>query len=85
MVTKASQKAVELLNDPLNQKFYENKIISNPDIIIIYKIYLMLLNKEEIYRIKDNIIFFNHLCDFFISNSNGKLGKLEYIKLIIYF
>ncbi len=35
----------------------------------------MLLKKEEIFSIKDNNIFFVSLCDFFISNSNGKLGK----------
>lgn len=35
----------------------------------------MLLNKEEIYRITDNNLFFVKLCDYFIKNGNGKLGN----------
>lgn len=75
-MTKGTQKAIELLNDPINQKFYEDRILSNSEVVMIYKIYLMLLNREEIFKIKDENVFFTKLCDFFITNSNGKLGIL---------
>lgn len=35
----------------------------------------MLINKEDIYKIKDDNIFFKTLCEYFINNSNGKLGN----------
>ncbi len=75
-MTRGTQKAIELLNDPINKNFYENKMLSNSEVVMIYKIYLMLLNKEDIYKIKDENVFFSKLCDFFLSSSNGKLGIL---------
>ena len=74
-MTKGTQKAIELLNDPMNQKFYENRILIHSEVVVIYKIYLMLLNRDDIYKIKDDNLFFSKLCDLFLSNPNGKLGN----------
>jgi len=67
-----------MLNDPFYIKFFENKIFRDSEIIKVYKIYMILLNKEEIYLINDETLFFKEMSEFLLNNSQGKLGIKTY-------
>lgn len=75
-LSKGALKALEILNDSNNKKFFENKIASNSETIIAYRIYFMLLDREEFYSIPNDEVFFEKVCSYFLENStDGKIGK----------
>lgn len=74
------------MNDANNKKFFVNKIASNSEVLSAYRIYFILLDREEFYSEKDNKVFFDKVCNYFLDNSNdGKIGKNFNYLLYFYF
>lgn len=81
-LTKGTQKAIELINENNNKKLFENKKLIDPQIILPYRVFFILLDREDFNKEKNDEIFFERICEYFIENSpDGKIG----IFLLFYF
>jgi len=75
-LTRGAIKAVELLNESLYYKLFTEGPIPNEDIILTYRIFFQLLNMKDYVNIKDNSEFWKKVCEYFVSESNSKLGSM---------
>jgi len=74
-MSKGSKKAIDLLNDPVHISFYQMALYpNNDDLLLPYRIFFQLLNREEISTIKDNKEFWITCCKFFASSPDNKIG-----------
>ena len=55
-------------------KLFLNTIMPSDDILMPYKIYFQLLN-HDISLIKDNKVFWEQCCKYFLTENNGKTGN----------
>ena len=79
ILTRGASKAIELLNDKLYFKLFKNENFPNIEIIIVYKIYFQLVNKEKnIIEEKDIEIFWKKVKEYFLNknNNNIQIGNL---------
>jgi hypothetical protein len=79
LLTRGSLKAIELLNDKLYFKLFKNENFPNIEIIIVYRIYFQLVNKEKnIIEENDIEIFWKKVKEYFINknNNNIQIGNL---------
>ena len=68
-----------MINDNNNKKFFENKVATNPEVMAAYRIYFILMDREDFYNIKDDEVFFEKACNYFLENSSdGKIGINKY-------
>ena len=79
LLTRGGLKAIELLNDKLYFKLFKNENFPNIEIIIVYRIYFQLVNKEKnIIEENDIEIFWKKVKEYFINknNNNIQIGNL---------
>ena len=79
ILTRGASKAIELLNDKLYFKLFKNENFPNIEIIIVYKIYFQLVNKEKnIIEENDIEIFWKKVKEYFLNknNNNIQIGNL---------
>ena len=77
VLAKGAVKALELLNDPLYFKLFKNEETPQSDIILIYRIYLQLVNKEkEILLLKNDKDFWIKVKEYFSNFGEGKIGSI---------
>jgi|APDOM4702015023_1054809.scaffolds.fasta_scaffold694935_1 hypothetical protein len=74
VVARGTTKAVELLNESLYNKLFYNTAIPSDDILMPYKIYFQLIN-DPLASIKDDKIFWEKCCSYFLNQNNGKTGR----------
>ena len=82
-LSNGSIKAIEILDDEVYNDIFKLKEF-NPklnDIIIIYRIFFQLINKEELIEIQSDKLFWKEASNFFLENNNNKIGSFikEYI------
>ena len=71
----AENQLKELNNNENLQKIFKNDLDTNDkSIIIIYKILFILLNKEEIYSVLNDDIFWKKCCNYLIDNIKENIG-----------
>ena len=82
-LSKGSIKAIELLDNENYNDIFKTEELKPPldNIILIYRIYFQLINKEELTEIVSNKIFWENTRNYFLENSGGKIGSFikEYI------
>ena len=77
VLAKGAAKALTLLNDPLYFKLFKNEETPQSDIILIYRIYLQLVNKEkEILLLKNDKDFWIKVKEYFSNFGEGKIGSI---------
>ena len=76
-LSKGTVKAIELLNDANYNKIFKNKELLPPlnEIILVYRIFFQLLNTNNLYKIKNDKLFWNEASEFILNNNNGKTGE----------
>ena len=76
-LSKGSLKALEILNDENYDKIFKIEELSPPldEIILIYRIFFQLINKEEFTEIISDKKFWKEAKNYFLENSNGKIGS----------
>lgn len=86
--SRGAVKAVELLNEELYNRIYRQSELKEPlnKIILIYRIYMQLLGKNEITSIKDDNVFWKEFTKYILDNNNGKTGNFynESVKSFIF-
>ena len=76
VLTKASLKAINLLNETLLNKLFTESQVPSDDILLIYQIYFQLINHNIIKKNLKKDIFWKKCCEYFSNESNGKTGDL---------
>ena len=77
VLAKGAAKALTLLNDPLYFKLFKNEETPQSDIILIYRIYFQLVNKEkEILMLKNDNDFWIKVKEYFSNFGEGKIGSI---------
>ena len=78
ILSKGALKAIRLLNETiLNKIFFEDKDVTDDNILLIYHIYFQLINHPLSKEIKsDKRTFWNKICNYFINENKGKIGDL---------
>ena len=76
-LSKGSLKALEILNDENYNNIFQMEELSPPldEIILIYRIFFQLINKEEFTEILSDKKFWKEARNYFLENSNGKIGS----------
>jgi len=72
-ITRGTLKAVEMLNEGMYNKLFNNISQPNDDIIMPYQVFYQFIN-NKIAEIKDTKEFWEQSCKFLQSESNGKIG-----------
>ena len=82
-LSKGSTKALDLLNSDSYNNIFRKKELEPPlnEIILIYRIFFQLINKEELVEIKNDKKFWEKTRNYILENNEGKTGTLlkEYI------
>ncbi len=76
-LSKGTVKAIEILNDENYNKIFKNIDLAPPlnEIILVYRIFFQLLNNNNIYKIKNDKLFWKEASEFILKHSNGKTGE----------
>ena len=72
-----SIKALEILDDEIYNNIFKKEELNPPlnNIILIYRIYFQLINKEEFTEIENDKKFWQEIRNYFLENDNNKLGS----------
>ena len=73
--SKGSKKSIELLNEELLNKLFQEETVPNKDILFIYKVFFQLIN-NPIVKLKDMNEFWKNCRLYFLHSAKGKTGKL---------
>ena len=75
-LSKATVKAIELLNEDSYNKIFRNKELppNINEIIIVYRIFFQFLKDNSIKDIKDDKSFWSEASEYILRNNNGKTG-----------
>jgi hypothetical protein len=76
VLTRGAVKAIDLLNDPLYSKIFTEKSTPCDDIILIYRLFYMLIDRHDVSDIKENNAFWAKSCNYFINDCNNEIGKI---------
>ena len=76
VLTKASLKAIKILNETLFNKLFTEFQVPSDDILLIYHIYFQLINHNIIKKNLKKEIFWKKCCEYFSNESNGRTGDL---------
>ena len=76
-LSKKSLKSIEILNNIFHISIFKTEELKPPldNIIFVYRLFIQLINKEEITQIKDDKIFWSQTRNYFLENSNSKVGS----------
>jgi hypothetical protein len=74
VMTRGSSKAIELLNENIYNKIFQESQDSNDEVKMIYRIFFQLLNKNDISGIKNNNEFWSAAKKYFVTEGVGKTG-----------
>ena len=76
-LSKGSLKALEILNGENYSNIFKMEELNPPldEIILIYRIFFQLINKEEFTEIISDKKFWKEARNYFLENSNGKIGS----------
>jgi len=80
--TRGALKALSLLNEPEYQKIFDDDTIPSSDLILVYKIYFQLINKDTdiinlIHNSSDEALIWENIFKYIKSNTeDDKLGDL---------
>ena len=76
IISKTTQKGIEMLNKEDTLKFFEKDKIEDKEkeIVLIWKIFFYLIEKENIYSIENDEIFWKKMSKYIIQNCNKKVG-----------
>ena len=82
-ISEGSIRALEILDEEVYNNIFKIEEL-NPslnDIILIYRIFFQLINKEEIIEIENDKKFWQEARSYLLENNNGKIGSFikEYI------
>ena len=82
-ISDGSIRALEILDEEIYNNIFKIEEL-NPslnDIILIYRIFFQLINKEEIIEIENDKKFWQEARNYLLENNNGKIGSFikEYI------
>ena len=77
VLSKATTKAIEMLNTDIYNKIFRTKESNLPqdEILLIYRIFFQLLKVNNIYNIKDDKLFWMEVCEYILNNNNNKTGE----------
>ena len=82
-LSKGSLKALTMLDDEKYNDIFKIEELNPPvnEIILIYRIFFELIDKEELTEIESDKKFWNEARNYFMENANGKVGTFikEYI------
>ena len=83
IISKTTQKGIEMLNKEDTLKFFEKKKIENKEkeIILIWKLFFYLIGKEYIYSIENEDKFWTKMSKYIIQNCNKNVGTFILDKL----
>ena len=75
-LSKGSLKALDLLNSEAYNNIFKVKKLNPPldQIILIYRIFFQLIDKEELISIENDKIFWEKTRKFILENNEGKIG-----------
>ena len=75
-LSKGSLKALDLLNSEAYNNIFKVKKLNPPldQIILIYRIFFQLIDKEELINIENDKIFWEKTRKFILENNEGKIG-----------
>ena len=77
ILSKGALKAIRLLNETiLNKIFFEDKDVTDDNILLIYHIYFQLINHPLSREILDKKTFWKKTCYYFSHEEGGKIGDL---------
>jgi hypothetical protein len=76
-IPRGTVKAVELLNDSMYIKLFQQSNVPVPDILFPYKVFFQFL-QNPICNLKVESDFWEEVCKFFLSEPNGKTGIFHY-------
>lgn len=73
-LTRGAIKAIELMNDNSHLNLFDPSKIPVEDILLPYRIFLLLLSKRDIALSKNTTLIWKEVCDLFVKESEGKIG-----------
>jgi hypothetical protein len=73
-LTRGAIKAIELMNDESHLNLFKPTKIPVEEILLPYKIFLLLLSKRDLALSKNNNLIWKEVCDIFVNESEGKIG-----------
>lgn len=73
-MTRGAIKAVELLNDKMYMQIFRAETIPPDEVINIYRILLLFIDKRDVAIIKYSHQFWPEVCNLFLNESDGKIG-----------
>ena len=76
-LSRATVKAIELLNSDTYNKIFRNKeeYPTLFEIFLVYRIFFQLLKDSNLNSIKDDKLFWNGVSDYILENNNGSTGE----------
>jgi hypothetical protein len=76
-LSRATVKAIEMLNSDIYNKIFRNKedYPTLLEIILIYRIFFQLLKDSNLNSIKDDKLFWAEVSDYILKNNNGSTGE----------
>ena len=76
-LSRATVKAIEMLNSDVYNKIFRNKedYPTLFEIILIYRIFFQLLKDSNLNSIKDDKLFWAEVSDYILKNNNGSTGE----------
>ena len=82
-ISEGSIRALEILDEEIYNNIFKIEELNPPlnDIILIYRMFFQLINKEEIIEIENDKKFWQEARNYLLENNNGKFGSFikEYI------
>ena len=74
-MTRGASKAVELLNESLYAKIFNENNIPNEDILMVYRLIFYLTDRSDYASIQNVKEFWSKCCNYFTNLPNGQIGK----------
>jgi hypothetical protein len=78
ILSRGTVKAIDLLNDQRYTKIFVPSVLPHDDILLIYRLYFMLINKHDISNITNKNEFWLQTCNFFLNECNNEIGAVTH-------
>ena len=75
-LSRGTEQGIDFLNEDSYNDIFMKKELKPPlnEIIIVYRIFFQLMDKNNFTSIKDDNLFWNKICNYILENNNGKTG-----------
>ena len=73
--SKGTNKAIELLNDNLYVKLFTEISVPKHEIMLVYKLFFQLIQHPFVQLFENKNLFWKECCVYFLTNSDGKIGR----------